>query len=200
MSKQEREEARRRWLQEQKHRKWVKTELTRLKNQPISSEQIEELAIPLPPSPLGEFFEGFVELPDVDIGAVYRRELIDLVASNTLLDRETRAAIASELRRFYLPDKQRKQYDRTTKLRVEIRMMRWLKRHYEPPHDRRRLGQETWPRSARGDFIGQKTNNLSHDTQSVVIIMASIVHFSQGRCSDVRPRQNPRSPPRRHRS
>ena len=131
MPKREREEARRRWLQEQKHRKRVKTELIRLKNQQISAEQIEKLAIPLPPSPLAEFFEGFVDLPDVDVGAVYRRELVDLVASDAPLNRETRAAIESELRRFHLPDKQRKQYDRAAKLRVEIRVMRWLKRHYE---------------------------------------------------------------------
>jgi hypothetical protein len=137
MSKQERVEARRRFLQEQEERKHLEAhiakleELGELEKQPgdggVSLEALGLVELPL--SPATEFIRKRLnEVPhdDPQFDDKWKLAIIDLVASDIPLDRHTRSLLAGELRRLYFPNAAR---DKRAERQMEIANIELYKQH-----------------------------------------------------------------------
>jgi hypothetical protein len=129
MLKQERVEAPRQFLKEQKDRAHIEAQIAELEKQPgVSDAQLEELGLTVwPLSPAMEFMRKRLnEVSPDDFDSGWKQAIVDLVESDIPLDRHTRSKIAAELRRLYFPNSVR---DRREKRQLESAMIEDQKRY-----------------------------------------------------------------------
>lgn len=153
MSKQERDEARRRWRLIGKVREEMDAENAELDKDGLGTSDTQRAYIecvayePRRPRP-GDGWDEYeksearppatqfiveqlkgVTFGDPQYGKKWQQAILDLVGSDIPLDPHNRALIARELRWRYLSDKERERTWRSVKRRHEADEIRWLKRH-----------------------------------------------------------------------
>jgi hypothetical protein len=134
LSQQERDEAERFALRQRREQQALQAEIDKLeKRGGVTDNELMGLGLfRLQGSPAIEFNRTRIKqlmAAGLPFEKAAQQALVDLVASDTPLDAYMRQLIAGELRRLYLPDKQRKRHDREAKAKVKVMAADELKHH-----------------------------------------------------------------------
>jgi hypothetical protein len=135
MSGRQRAEAQRQWRLDQKDRKHIEAEIARREMKPggMTIADLRDLSLNIqkpPTDPADDFIiKRLAGVSPDEADAVLHQAIADLMDSDISLSRHWRCSIADELRRLYLPEKQRTRHDRARKLRALIQARGWMKDH-----------------------------------------------------------------------